>query len=105
MFWWAWRGVAFYWMRGSLADRITIFPVIWALVVALTVGDHLTWQGFILRGGLAWLVTSIPVYVRAYSRARAARLQALAADPHSMDSRARRALTPAVSPKWLRLSR
>lgn len=63
MFWWAWRGIAHYWMRGSLADRVTIFPVLWALVVALTIGDHLTWFGFAVRGVLAWWLTGLPAWI------------------------------------------
>ncbi len=64
MFLFAWRMMLRYWLRGSAIDRVTILPVVWALVVALTIGDRLSWPGLLIRGYAAWLLTGLPAYLR-----------------------------------------
>lgn len=65
MYLWACCEIARCWMRGSMADRITIFPVIWALVYALTIGDRLSWFGLVFAGLFAWSLTGLASYLRA----------------------------------------
>lgn len=96
MFWWAWRGVTRYWIRGSMADRITVFPVLWALVVALTIGPRWTWFGIAIRGAIAWMLTGLPRYLRARSRARQASHSLAVANPHAAGSTVRPALPAAA---------